>query len=192
MPSAEYDLWYLRAGIDQLESYLLSNEIYWPIGVIAPAGEPPYPQLTLGNLLLARQRAQETAVTPTQRAELNRLNNELEATRSRWRVAWSQKAQAEFHARLNLWRNFVEEYRKDPSAHYDRYTYEVGRRVLLQLLEPESESIPKAEQDLLTGLDEVLKAVIVTGEFIWDDELASGFPQGVYWYLYGQVKKEIV
>lgn len=191
MPSAEYDLWYLRAGIDQLERYLLSKEIYWPVGVTAPAGEPPYPKLTLGNLLLARQRAQESAKTPVQRAELNRLIKELGATRARWRVAWGQKAQAEFRARLNLWRHFIEDYRKDPSAHYDRYAHEVGRRVLLQLLELESKDLPKAEQELLAGLDEVLKVGIVSGEFIWDKELASGFPRRVYWYLYGQVKKEI-
>ena len=54
MPSPEYDLRYLKAGIEQLESYLLSSDVYWSIGTRAPAGETPYPQLTIGGLLLAR------------------------------------------------------------------------------------------------------------------------------------------
>ncbi|HEY5573072.1 MAG TPA: hypothetical protein VIK64_08690, partial [Anaerolineales bacterium] len=57
MPSAEYDLGYLRAAVAALEDYLMSNELYWPIGAASPAGEPDYPRLTLGGLLLAQKRA---------------------------------------------------------------------------------------------------------------------------------------
>ena len=91
MPSAEYDLWYLRDGIDLLENYLLSKDIYWPVGVAPPAGNPPYPQFTLGNLLLSQQRARATAQTPSQRAEFDRLNSELGAIRAHWRIAMANK-----------------------------------------------------------------------------------------------------
>lgn len=190
MPSAEYDLWYLRDGISQLENYLLSEEIYWPVGIAAPANEPPYPQLTLGNLLLAHQRARAVAQTPEQRAELDRLSMELEATRARWRAAWGRKARAEFHARLNLWRDFMEEYRKEPSAQYDRYAYEAGRRVLLGLLRPEADDLPKTELEVLDSLDRILQALLVPRAFIWEAELAPAFPQDEYWYLYGQLPKK--
>jgi len=191
MPTTEYDLRYLRAGIQELESYLLSGEIYQPLGISAPIGEKPYPQLTLGWLLLARLRARATAQSSAQKAELERLSQELEATRTRWRAAWEKKARAEFRARLNLWRDFLEEYRQDPEANYDRYGYEVGRRVLLQLLSGEIDELPEAEQEALSGLDLVLKAIFVPGEFIWDGELAASFPKTPYWYLYGRIKSQM-
>ena len=57
MPTLEYDLRYLRASVELLKNYLFSKDIYWSIGISAERGAPPYPQLTLGNMLLARKRA---------------------------------------------------------------------------------------------------------------------------------------
>jgi hypothetical protein len=190
MPSAEYDLRYMQAGIELLEKYLMSGDIYWPIGIGAPNREPAYPQFTLGWLLLARRRAQYTARTPAQQAEFERLKGQLEGTRTRWRAAWGRKARAEFHARLTLWSNFLEEYRKEPAANYDRYPYEVGRRVLLQLLEDEADELPEAEIEMLAGLDLILRAVYSPGAFIWEAELSPGFPDGIFWYLYGSILKD--
>jgi hypothetical protein len=48
-----------------------------------------------------------------------------------------------------------------------------------------------AEVDLLNGLDTLLRAVIVPGEFVWDSVLAPSFPQETYWYLYGQVPERV-
>jgi len=190
MPSVEYDLWYVRDGIEELESYLLSDAVYWPVGVHPPAGEPPYPQLTLGWLLLAFKRAGLSAKTAEQREELNRLSKPLENIHTQWRSAWERKAAHEFHARLKLWLNFLEEYRKTPAENYDRYAYEVSRRVLLQLLKPDTSQSPPSDTDLLFGLDRVLKVILTPGEFIWDQDLMDGFDRQNYWFLYGKLPKE--
>jgi len=191
MPSPEYDLRYLKAGIEQLESYLLSSDVYWSIGTRAPAGETPYPQLTIGGLLLARLRAQSSIKTSSQQVELEELSGRLNDLRTRWRVAWEGKASKEFPARLNLWKNFLEEYRANPETQYDRYKYEVTRRVMLQLLGAETDNIPQAQRDLLASLDLLLHTVLVSCEFIWDVSLAASFPQEQYWYLYGRVPKSL-
>jgi hypothetical protein len=191
MPSYEYDLRYLQAGVDQLEAYLLVEELYWPAGVSAPRGQPPYPQLTPGGLLLARQRLQATAETPAQQAELMRLERRLEALQSQWRTAWGKKARQDFHARLKLWRDFLEEYREKPSAHFDRYAYEVGRRAQLQLLISEAIDLPSAEAQSLDGLDKLLRAIFAPGAFVWEERIASSFPPTSYWYLYGSLRPEI-
>lgn len=191
MPSPEYDLRYLKAGIEQLESYLLSSDVYWSIGTRAPAGETPYPQLTLGVLLLARLRAQSSMKTSTQQVELEELNGRLNDLRTRWRVAWEGKASKEYHARLNLWKNFLEEYRANPETQYDRYKYEVTRRVILDLLGAETENIPQTQRDLLASLDLLLHTIFISGRFIWDVSLAASFPQDQYWYLYGRVPKSL-
>jgi hypothetical protein len=191
MPSAEYDLRFLRAGTELLEDYLKSSEVYWPVGVQSPAGDPPYPQLTLSALLLARIRARARVATPAGRAELAQLEEQIDTLRTRWRVAWEKKAAADFHARLVLWRNYLEDYRENPEANVDRYAYEVTRRVQLQLLEREAEAVPEAEFTLLEGLDHLLKAVFLPGEFIGEPDLASSFPADPYWYLYGKPKKSL-
>lgn len=186
MPSAIYDLGYFQAGVSVLKEYIFSNEIYWPIGANPPAGEPPYPQLTLGGLLLSRIRLQARGLPPNERKEYTHLDRDFNTTRSRWRVAWEDKASREFHARLTLWRDFLEEYRASPGNHADRYAYEVTRRVMLDLLTPEAPDVPPEEFELLEILDHVLRSRLVRGEFIWDAELAPGFPAERYWYLYGQ------
>lgn len=191
MPSFEYDLRYLQAGIDQLEAYLLAGELYWPIGINPPKSEPPYAQLTLGGLLLARQRLRATAETPKQQAEQARVEQRLEALRGQWRTAWGKKARQDFHARLNLWRDFLEEYRQRPSAHYDRYAYEVGRRAQLHLLAPEAIDLPPAELQTIEGLDKLLRAVFSPGAFVWEQSLARSFSPTTYWYLYGALRDEL-
>lgn len=190
MPSAEYDLRYLRAGLELLEKYLLSQDLYWPIGVKTPAGEPPYPPLTLGSLKLSQLRARARVKTSEQQVELARLDEQIDAVRSRWRAAWSQKAAAEFRSRLNLWRNFIEDYREQPAANIDRYSYEVGRRVQLYLLAQDMDDIPQADANLLNGLDKYLAAVFLSGPFVWEAELAPSFPPDPYWYLYGLPRRE--
>lgn len=187
MPSAEYDLRYLQAGVPLLENYLLSTEIYWPIGVSSPAGEPPYPRLTLGGLLLAQARLHARQdLSSVQRAELARLDEQINETRSHWRVAWGQKAAHELQARLKLWRDFLEEVRDNSEANIDRYTYEVQRRVMLHLLEPEAEAVPKGQFELLRAMDKMLSGVFVSGDFIWDHAYQPGFPADTFWYLYGK------
>ena len=52
MSSARYDFGYFQAGVELLDDYLLSPQIYWTLGARPPAREPVYPQLTLGGLLL--------------------------------------------------------------------------------------------------------------------------------------------
>ncbi len=187
MVTASYDLRFLSAGLERLESYLLSGDVYWAIGVSAPAGEPPYPQMTLGALLLANLRARARATLLMERAESERLGIQLDAIRSSWRVAWGKKATQEFRARLTLWRNFLEEYRKEPPAHYDRYLYEVGRRVMLNLLKDQTEELPATYVDLLDGLDGVLRVILIPGEFVWESELAASFPPEKFWFLYGNL-----
>jgi len=189
MPSAEYDLRYIQAGLPILEEYILANDLYWPAGVSAQFGEPPYPQLTLGGLMLATARTQSRSLTATQSAQLDSLTSQIDAIRSRWRTAWGNKARTEFHWRLNLWRDFLAEYRESPGENFDRYTYEVTRRAQLHLLRREAEGIPSEEIKLLDSLDRLLNAHFQPGEFVWEPDMISGFPSQVFWYLYGKVKK---
>jgi hypothetical protein len=115
------------------------------------------------------------------------LEAEIGAMRLDWQVRWEDKASHEFHARLFLWRDFLEEYRANPANHVDRYAYEVSRRVMLQLLSSDAVKVPQVEVELLEGLDTLLKSIFIPGPFIWEMVLADGFPRSTYWYLYGKI-----
>ncbi|MDD5466819.1 MAG: hypothetical protein PHS96_03340 [Anaerolineales bacterium] len=189
MTSANYDLAYVQAGVASLEAYLLSGELYWPLDAAPLPGEPPYPRLTLGGLLLAVRRASGRRLSPAEVTLLRESEHELEATRRRWAAAWQGKARREFTSRLRLWRDYLNDYRENPQEHLDRYAYEARRRVMLELLLPETGETPAAELELLGALDRVLHGVFAQDGFIWEAELAPAFPEAPYWYLWGTPKK---
>ena len=194
MSKVEYDLRYLKAGVEELEQYLLSSQLYWPVHVVTPTGETPYLRLTPGELLLAREKLRAHSLSPGYndevtspvQAKIDRLEGDFEVIRSKWRGNWGKKAAQDFSSRLALWRNFLGDYRKVPDDQAPFYAYEVRTRVILQLLEPEAVGIPAAELDMRTGLDTLLRAILVPGEFIWEAALEAGFPKADYWYLYAQ------
>jgi len=186
--SLEYDLRYIQAALEALESYLLSGEVFWPIGINPPAGEPEYPRLTLDGLLLARARVSAHPKTSDQSDQVGKVLTELDLHRTRHRVAWEQKAEQCYQVRLRMWGDYLQEYRDNPGDNADRYAYEVRLRVMLCLLKPELRSLNLAEAQLLSGLDKYLKSVLVGGGFIWDPAIQSGFPGEEYWYLYGKLR----
>lgn len=186
MPSAGYDLGYIQAALQELETYLLSKELFWPLSASSPPGEPAYPRLTLGGLLLAQARSRARNLSPSQNTELAGLERHLDNLQRRWRTAWGRKAAWEFCSRLEQWKNYLNELRADPEDFGSTYGYEVQLRVMLELLTPSMDDPDPAYLDLLAGLDAVLKVTIAPADFIWGEELVGGFPEETYWYLWGR------
>ena len=176
MTSAEKDRTYLEAGIPELRDYLLSNEIYWPI----TTREYTLPRLTIGGILLSQIRLE------TRNKRIESLVAQLDAVRSRWRVAWETKASREVQARMRLWSNYLADYRHDPERHADAYPHEVRYRVMLDLLLFELTALP-AEQEELSHLDNLLRSNLIKTDFVWAADLRTGFPRGAYWFLYGKL-----
>ena len=190
MTSADYDLGYLRAGVADLEDYLLSQDLYWPLDAKPPQGDPPYLRLTLGGLLLAQARLRGWLLTTSQSAECDQLDRIISDIAYRWRIAWGEKATHEARACLHLWRAFLEEYRAEPEANYDRYAYEVRRRAILSLLLPQTDGISQEEFDLLNTLDLLLRKGLLGDEIDWEAQLVGGFSRDTHWFLYGRLKTE--
>lgn len=188
MPNAQYELDYIQAGLGSLDDYLLSPEVYWTLQGNLPSGGTAYPSLTLGGLLLAFAGLNSTQLNSELRARCDHLRTEIEASQVRWRVAWEKKAVREFHARLYLWSDYLEEYRLNTENNANRYAYEVRRRVMLHLLEPFARDAPPSEIDMLRGLDLILQGSFIPGKFIWEGWLESAFPAQPYWYLYGRLR----
>ena len=187
--SLAYDLRYLQAGLGLLEAYLLSQEVFWPVGEKPPDSEIEYPQLTLDGLLLTRERLLARPKSASQEDQVAGLISDLDVIRSRYRVAWEGKALHCYRVRLNMWRDYLQEYQDNPGDNAERYAYEVRLRAMLTLSGAEIGFQNKAEIQLLDTLDRYLVSVLVPGGFIWEAELEAGFPTDRYWYLYGKLPR---
>ncbi|OGO12056.1 MAG: hypothetical protein A2Y53_09280 [Chloroflexi bacterium RBG_16_47_49] len=185
--SLEYDLRYIKAGLEILEEYLLSDDVFWPLGVKPPEGDPDYPRLTLDWLLLIRTRLAAHPTSGDQKNQVEQVISELELNRSKWRVAWERKAAHCYQVRERMWRDYIQEYQDNPQENADRYRYEVRLRVMLELLKSEFRPQNIGEGDLLLSLDSYLKSTLIPGSFIWDPEIQAGFPRNTYWFLYGKL-----
>lgn len=189
MPDFAYYRVYLQAGLQVVETYLLSNELFWPLNASPSYGEPSYPKFTLGGFLLHEACARPMAKTGSQVATMRKIDTEMNSFRTRWQVAWVRKASWELASRLQQWGNALKEIRLDPEEHSDYYRYEVRSRVLISLLIPEFKEIEPAHQAQLEGLDILLRAIFDPGDFIWEPELDSSFPIDQFWYLWGLPKE---
>ena len=145
-----------------MENYLLSKELYYPIGLNLP-------QLTLGGILLSLARMGTQAA---------KFEAQVEAIHSKWRVAWDAKSSREVRARSELWINYLAEYREDPKSGARLYSQNVRYRAMLSLL-------GKTEDDS----DAFVKSVFREGKFVWEEECAPNFPRETFWYLYGTLKE---
>lgn len=187
-----YEVDFLRAGLKQLKPYLLSDEVFWSLGLRLLRSTPPYPQLTLGNLLLSKARLSGLqsgqALSAEQQDEMESLNAELEKTHEDWQVAWMGKAQKEFELRLRQWARYLDELSQVPGRHTASFANAVRVRALLELLRgylPDSVDGVRSEVGVL---DQRLKRVTRVGEFIWEEAVKAAFPQDDYWFLYTELK----
>lgn len=188
MEDSIYDLEYLRIVAEEIEDYLLSEELFWPVTGRPSGGKSFFLKMTIGNLLLSEHRlsalAAERQIAPAVQSEFLALQRRIEVVHAKWQVAWEEKARQEYQTRFNQWMRALEEMRSDRYQNAPYYRNEIRTRVLLELL---ADHIPaKAGFDLLP-FDTILRRIFKQGEFIWPEAPAAGFPQDKFWYLYGGV-----
>jgi len=182
MSSLQADRSFFEAGVDQLENYLLSPELYWPL-----SGKSDQPRLTIGALLLADRRLQGSENSPEGKLELVRLRMRLQALQAKWRSAWENKSIQEFRSRFQVWKDYLDEYRDTPDPNAADYPQRVRGRAILQLLGYDLPK-PPVESLALKDLDHYLREALLPGTFCWEPQLVVAFPGDEYWFLYGKLK----
>lgn len=176
MNTPEQDFAYFSAGLQELETYLLSKELYWPLAVQSR----DFTQLTPGALLLVRARLEGWGTSG-----LRELMKQMDALRSKWRSAWETKCRREVHARSEMWKDYLEAAAQSSVESSRLYPYQARLRAILALLLDDLREPPSAE---LITLDARLQSLFRDGAFIWDLKLQSVFPQKEFWFLYGTLK----
>lgn len=190
MPSSSYDIGYLKAGVESLESYLLSIALFWPIHESSPAGEREYSRLTLGNLLLSNKRLEIRELTPDINNRFRSIYLEINKIRNQWRSAWERKANEEIKSRIRQWNYYLQDLRENPEKHEVYYPNEVRIRVIITLLSSEVEPLEEIYQDAIDEMDAFLKKIFIPGSFQWEQDLESGMDKETFWYLWGVPKIE--
>ena len=186
MPSTNYDLGYLTAGEEVLEKYLLSKALFWPIHSSSPLGEPEFPQLTLGNLLLSQTRLRVKNLQPEESQECRILEESISQIHDKWQTAWERKLRWEYRSRLRQWQHYINDLFQEPESNIAYYSNEVRLRLLLDLIKADMRSEEGINLDTLNLLDAELQSVFHQDQFIWERELISGFDSEKYWYLWGK------
>ena len=192
MESIDYNLDLFEAMLDEIEDFLLSADIFWPLAKRAKPDSPPYPRLSTGGLLMTwdESLAQEVEMSSDQKARHAQLQSQWERILNKWRSALGRKSEREMGMRLNLWRAYLSDLEEGRVSHFD-YHRETRNRVQftrLRTLAAGSSKTLKMEKTI-RSLDAQLLNLTIASEFIWDDRLRETYPEGNFGVLYRQLRE---
>lgn len=174
----ETDWAFISASLEELEAYLKSKQVYWPL-----SGPASLPRLTLGSLLVSLARLEAHAITEVEPARVSAMLADVSSIRSHWQALWQRKAALEFPQRLTLWSAFLSDLKEEGVSRAE-YAAQVHLRLMLDLLLAETPTIQPAWPRQLEALDVRLQTVTRPAPFVWRAELEPGFPPDKFWYLY--------
>jgi hypothetical protein len=181
----KHDLTVVEAMVAEMEEYLLSDVLFWPIM------KGGFPRLTLGGYLMRHHRL--SALTELlDRDDVERLRSVVgqfnEALVERV-VLFENKAHQEIRARLRQWGEYLKDLKRASGGYGQNYTSAVETRAMLQSLIQKLEMPPyrldKQIGKQLSVYDKVLGSTWRSGDFIWPDAWQSAYPRTSYWWLYG-------
>jgi hypothetical protein len=183
----EYNLKLASFMLEEIEDYILSSEVFWPLSKRSHTG-PPLPRLTLGGLFLTLDElnAQEKDMSTSQVADYYKLRLQMEKVHKKWAVGLERKAAQELRSRLNLWRAYLMDIEEQTDTPED-YGHEVRYRVMFEHLADLATRQPEIEPQVMEmrSLDVRLRKIFVPGAFVWDPRLEDIYPRDTFWYLYG-------
>ena len=183
------DLVVIKAMVDDMEDYLNSDVLFWPLQ------EAGYPRLTLGGYLMREYRllALRDLLNKAEGNQLSAIVDSFLQIAAGGVVRLEQKAGQELGARIRQWQQRVEEFKVgvDVSAAY--YSTDAQIRVMIAVLIQKFQSPPYRLDPLLldqvAAEDKRLQKLWHAGEFIWPAEWLPAYPEHLYWWLYGTPKK---
>ncbi len=192
MESVEYNLDLFEAMLDEIEDFLLSVDIFWPLAKRAKPDSPPYPRLSTGGLLMTQDEslAQETEMNSDQKARYANLQSQWKRILNKWRSALGRKSEREMGMRLNLWRAYLSDLEEGSASHFD-YHRETRNRVQftrLRTLTASNSKTLKLEKTM-RSLDARLLNLTIASKFIWDARLRETYPEREFGFLYRQPRE---
>ncbi len=183
-----HDLEILQAMADQMDDYLCSETLFWPMGY------SDMPNLTLGGYWLRQHRLTglRSLLTSEQQAQLDAAVQTFNTAVAEWVVRTETRAHTELEARVRQWGEYLRDLADKKSPDIASYPVRVEVRAIIAALVNQLRQPPYALTDTaangMVSLDKGLRARFASGEFVWPDEWQPAYPEAEYWWLYGRPK----
>jgi hypothetical protein len=182
------DLDILEAMAGEMDSYLMSEVLFWPM---AKGGMP---RLTLGGYLMRQHRllALKGLLTEDEAARLDAAVSTFNAALVEKVVRLEGRAQQELEARLRQWGEYLKDLSRDSGSGGSYYETAVEPRAMISALVnklklPPYKLEPRINQQI-TMYDNNLRRRWDSGQFVWPEEWQPAYPEKSYWWLYGRPK----
>jgi hypothetical protein len=182
------DLATLQEMASQMEDYLKSETLFWPMG------HSDLPKLTLGGYWLRQHRLTTLhgLLTGAQQAQLSAAIKMFESAVSPWVVRTEQRAHTELAARIRQWEEYLRDLREKRSENAGAYAAQVEVRAIIAALVDQLQRPPyQLDEKLLHSIlsqDKGLRARFASGDFVWPDAWQPAYPEPEFWWLYGRPK----
>lgn len=180
------DLAVVEVMAEELEAYLVDDELYRQLLVRTPSGDQR-PQMTGGDLLtrLYRLTQEQKLLSPEERGRLKQAQTRVEDVSRALRSRFHERLAREVRARINSLRWFLDDCRQDRARCHTEYVYEIrNRQRIEEILKEVAGALPKELAAALDQIDRQLEQLTNATSFIWDERLETIFPRSTYWYLY--------
>jgi hypothetical protein len=180
------DLLIAEAMTEELENYLINNDLYRTVVVRTSEGDQRL-QMTGGDLLtrLHRLQAVRSQLSPEQQARLDATQKAAEATIYSLRTRFQERLQRELKARLDALTWYLGDLAQDRARARTDFPFEMRNRQRIEeiLKELGSDVTPELKNGV-NQVDQRIRMLTSAGGFIWDEQLKPAFPSNPYWYLY--------
>lgn len=180
------DLLIVEAMADELEAYIVANELYRTLSLRTVEGNQTL-QMTGADLLtrLYRLHGEHNLLTPADQARLDAVQNRVDNTIYSLRTRFLERLQREIKARLDSLKWFLDDCLADRQRCRVEFPFEMrNRQRIEEALKMMSYQLPEAQQNFLRQIDARIRQVALPGEFLWDERWKAIFPPQPYWYLY--------
>jgi hypothetical protein len=176
-----------KAMAADLNAYLLKDIIYWSLGDSGPR-RTPYPQLTLGGLLMRLHHLEvlQQELSPGSYEMYAHSRDEAETAFASWRVQLERKLLAELKARTRTWSFFLADCAEATGGCADEYPTQAEVRTMIDLLFDRANGVRGVGQmqGQVRGLDRRLQSMAASTSFVWDPIFEAAYPRDPFWWLY--------
>jgi len=180
------DLVIVEAMADELEAYIVANELYRTLSLRTAEGNQTL-QMTGADLLtrLYRLQGERNLLSTPDQARLDAVQTRVDDTIYGLRNRFQERLQREIKARLDSLKWFLDDCLADRQRCRVEFPFEMrNRQRIEEALKMMSYQLPEAQQSFLRQIDARIRQVALPGEFLWDERWQAIFPPQPYWYLY--------
>jgi len=183
------DLEILTAMAAEMDDYLKSETLYWPMI------HGDMPKLTLGGYLMRQHRLLHLsdALNDQEREQLETAVQQFQQALAEKVVRAEHRAHEELGVRVRQWGTYLNDVQRERALAAVNYETAVENRVmadaLVQFLKTPPYQLEANAAQNLQMMDAALRRYWQPGNFIWTPVWQKVYPEAAYWWLYGRPRK---